>query len=372
MSKAAELANLIGNINAGGGGVNRNLLINGAFQIFQRQSSATTVTDDNYVTADRVHFWEGTDGAYTSEQSTDAPDGFGYSMKLAVTTADTSLAAGQYAQFEMQKIEGQNLQSLAYGTNAAKDITLSFWVKSNKTGTYTVTFRKTDNTRYQNVQEYTINSANTWEKKIITVSPDSNIKASGGAIGNDTGEGLTLFFNLALGSQYNGATADTWSTNANHYGTTNQVNWMDSTSNELYITGVQLEVGQNATTFEHEPFERTLAKCQRYFEKSNEMVTSPQGSNASGPYIGIVSDNSGNACWSIEYKVRKRADPTQTWYADNGTEGEWAYSKSGASTGYNTVNNHRQNEHATNSYMGVGGNNITVIVYGNWKADAEL
>jgi len=266
MSRQSELAAL-GRVADTGALSNRNLIINGAFQIFQRASSATTVTDDNYVTADRVHFWEGTDGAYTSEQSTDAPDGFGYSMKLAVTTADTSLAAGQYAQFEMQKIEGQNLQSLAYGTNAAKDITLSFWVKSNKTGTYTVTFRKPDTTRYQNVQEYTIDSANTWEKKIITVSPDSNIKDSGGAIGNDTGEGLSLFFNLALGSTYNGATADTWSTNANHYGTTNQVNWMDSTSNELYITGVQLEVGDTATEFEHRSYGDEFARCQRYYQR---------------------------------------------------------------------------------------------------------
>ena len=115
-------------------------------------------------------FCESTDGAYTSERSTDTPTGTGYSLKLQVTTADTSIAAAQYS-YILHEIEAQNLQSLQYGTSSAKTLTLSFWVKSNKTGTYTIDLVKRDSTAYYIPVEYTISSANTWEKKTITITP---------------------------------------------------------------------------------------------------------------------------------------------------------------------------------------------------------
>ena len=269
MSRAREFADLAGSADAGGL-TGRNLIINGAFQVFQRATAATTATTA-YTTADRWIPYEFTDGAMTTEQSSDHPLGSGSSLKAQVTTADSSIGASQFC-YIFQKIEAQNLQHLLYGTSSAKPLTLSFHVKSNKTGTYTINLRKGDNTAYNYVQEYTINSANTWEKKEITISPTAGstslITASGGAIANDNGSGLEIGFSLAFGSDFN-TTANTW-TAGNDYSTTNQVNWMDSTSNNFYLTEVQLEVGEQATPFEHRSFGEELNRCLRYFNRAEE------------------------------------------------------------------------------------------------------
>ena len=266
MSKAAELAALIGSGQAQG---NKNFIINGDMQVSQRATGATAV-GSGYYTIDRFKTHKSNDGAFTIEQSTDNPFGTGNSLKMAVTTADTSVAAGQYL-FLSQSIEAQNLQSLLYGTSSAKTVTLSFWVKSNKTGTYVITLYKSDNTISVIPVEYTIDSANTWEKKTITVTPTAGgtslITASGGAIDNNNAEGLMVIFGLAWGSTYAGGTNNTWSSNSNHYSTSNQVNWMDSTSNNFYLSQIQLEIGDQATPFEHRSFGDELAKCQRYFHR---------------------------------------------------------------------------------------------------------
>jgi len=268
MSKAAELAALIGSGQAQG---NKNFVINGDMQCWQR-ATAATAANGGYATVDRFGMGEGTDGAYTTERSSDTPIGTGYSLKAQVTTADTSIAAAQYA-YIWQEIEAQNLQPLQYGTSSAKTLTLSFWVKSNKTGTYTIDIQKRDATIYFIPIEYTISSANTWEKKTITITPTAGgtsfITASAGAIANDNGQGIQLGFGLAWGSNYHG-TSNTWSANT-HYGTSNQVNWMDSTSNNFYLAQVQLEIGDTATPFEHEDFGTTLRKCKRYFQIHDDM-----------------------------------------------------------------------------------------------------
>ena len=262
MSKAAELAALIGSQTALS---NRNLIINGAMQVAQRGTSAVAAGAGTYPSIDRFKAWESSDGAFTVEQSTTAPAGFTTSLKAQVTTADTSLAAAQYAQLS-QQIEAQNLQHLDYGTNNAKTITLSFHVRSSKTGSYSITIYKDDATTYLFSKSYTIDSADTWEKKTITITPDSNIKASGGAIANDNGIGFYVFWNLAGGTTYDDATDNAWSSNTNHIHTSSQVNWLDSTSNNFYLTGVQLEIGDVATAFEHDAdIGTTLRKCQRYY-----------------------------------------------------------------------------------------------------------
>jgi len=250
-----------------------NLIINGDMAVAQRNSSsAVTVAHNSYQTVDRILFLISNDGAFTSEQSSTAPDGFSNSLKLAVTTADTSIGATQYAYFD-HRIEAQNLQHLNYGTASATDITLSFWVRSSKTGTYCITVQKTDSTRYHFVKEYTIDTADTWEHKTITIAPDSNIKASGGAITNDNGDGLRISWFLSCGSTYASATDNVWSSDTNDYATSNQVNWLDSTSNDFYLTGLKLEVGSTATSFLHESYAENLAKCQRYYYKHCEGIT---------------------------------------------------------------------------------------------------
>jgi hypothetical protein len=125
---------------------NKNLIINGAMQIFQR-ATAATAANNGYATVDRFGMGSSTDGAYTSEQSTDTPTGTGFSVKAQVTTADTSISAAQFA-YIYHEIEAQNLQPLQYGTSSAKTFTVSFWVKSNKTGTYTISIQKRDATKY--------------------------------------------------------------------------------------------------------------------------------------------------------------------------------------------------------------------------------
>jgi len=267
MSKARELAEL-GAAYDSGALSNRNLVINGNMQVWQRATSATTVSNSTYQTVDRWKFYENTDGAYTTERSTDTPSGTGFSLKAAVTTADTSIAAAQYASIE-HYVEAQNCQQLEYGTSSAKTITLSFFVKSSKTGTYTIALYKPDNTGYIYTREYTIDSANTWEKKTINITPTAGstslITSSGGAIANDNGLGLAIGFNLVWGSNFFG-TNDSWSATTSKYTTTNAVNWMDSTSNNFYLAEVQMEVGDTATPFEHRTFADELHRCQRYFE----------------------------------------------------------------------------------------------------------
>jgi len=271
-------------------------------QVAQRATSATTASSASgaYDTIDRLKIWEDTDGAYTSEQSTTAPDGFGNSVKFQVTTADTSLSSGQYACIA-QIIEGQNAQNLSYGTNAAKDVTVSFYVRSNKTGTYGFSLEKTDSTRYIFVKEFTIDTADTWERKIITIPPDSNIKASGGAIDNDNGPGLRVFIWLASGSTYHG-TNNVWNTNTSYFTTSNQVNWMDSTSNNFYLTGFQLEVGSQASPFEHEPVGATKTKCERYYWNTNQF---------NNRYVTAIK-HGGNWYCSFSAPTTMRENPTPT------------------------------------------------------------
>ena len=249
----------------------RNLIINGAMQVFQRGTSAVTAGLPSYDTADRWRMRESTDGTFTSQKYTMSVSeqnttGHAAALQLNCTGADTSIASAQYA-YIATTVEAQNCQHLLYGTASAKTLTLSFWVKSNKTGTYTINVRKQDTTQYVMPIEYTISSADTWEQKTINISPTAGstslITSSAGTIVNDNGEGLQIGWSLAWGSNYH-ATNNTW-TSGNSYSTSNQVNWMDSTSNNFYITGVQLELGDNATPFEHRSFADELTRCHRYF-----------------------------------------------------------------------------------------------------------
>jgi len=236
----------------------RNIIINGDMSIAQRGTSFSV--SDNIYTLDRFLTEFSGFGAFTLTQSTDAPDGFGHSLKLDCTTADTSPASGDVFQL-FHRIEGQNLQYLKKGTSSAESTTVSFFVKSNKTGNMQVNLRDAPNNRIiGNV--YTINSANTWEKKTITFAGDTS-----GTIDNDNTEGLSLEFPIGSGSDNSsGSVPTTWKTKVNadrNAGST--INLADSTSNEWYITGVQLEAGTSASDFEFLPHDVNLDRCYRYF-----------------------------------------------------------------------------------------------------------
>ena len=239
----------------------RNLIINGDMSIAQRGTSVSSITSESYNTLDR--FLIGINlGTWTQSQSTDVPTGQGFakSLKMDCTTADASPAAGA-AMALQQRIEGQNLQYLKKGTSNATNLTLSFWVKSNKTGTYIAELLDFDNNRTIN-KSYTINSANTWEKKIITYAGDTT-----GAFDNNNGRSLDVNFWLGAGSTFTSGTLNTtWNSETAANRAVGQVNLADSTSNEWYITGVQLEAGTSASDFEFLPVDVNLARCQRYYQ----------------------------------------------------------------------------------------------------------
>ena len=297
MSKAAELANLIGNINAGGGGVNRNVIINGAMNVAQRGTSSTGIATGGYYTLDRYKIQiSNTAGRFTMTQDSSAPEGFSNSMKLDCTTADTSIASDELL-FIQHSIEGQNLQTLQKGTSSAVPVTASFYVKGNASATYTVELEDRDNTRY-NSQEFPVTTD--WVRISRTFVADTT-----GTLDDDNAESLRLNFWLHGGSNYTGGTHtdNVWHTTDNQRVGDGASSFFDSTDRTFFITGVQLEVGQNPTEFEHEPFERTLAKCQRYFYTEVD----PDGSMFS--LVGFT-DSSGSAYIQHIHSPEMRADPT--------------------------------------------------------------
>ena len=247
----------------------RNLIINGDMRIAQRGTSVTGVTSGNsYHTVDRWATTISGAGTWTQTQDTDVPTGQGFSNshKFTCTTANASLSASSLMLFR-QAIEGQNLQHLKKGTSNAESLTISFWVKSNKTGTYILEVFDSNNTR-QISKSYTINSADTWEKKTITFDGDTT-----GALDNDNGVGIRLQFWMAAGSDRSSGTLSTsWSASNNPDRAVGQVNLADSTSNYINITGVQLEVGTEATPFEHLQYGQQFALCQRYYQVHDQSV----------------------------------------------------------------------------------------------------
>ena len=282
--------------------VGKNLIINGAMQIAQRGTSATGVTAYGYHTVDRFtqHFINC--GTWTVSQDTDAPDGFSNSLKLACTTADASPAAADKVSIQ-QRIEGQTLQQLAKGTTSAKSVTLSFWIKSNKTGNIQVGLYDLDNTR-QIANTVTINSSATWEKKTITFAGDTT-----GTLDNDNNLSLLAEWWFDSGTDYSsGSVPTSWEAVVDadrSAGTTLAL--ADSTSNYVNITGVQLEVGESATEFEHRPYDTEFQLCQRYFKY---FVNHP-GSGRQAFITGMVFSTS--VAYSAITFLPMRTAPTVTF-----------------------------------------------------------
>jgi hypothetical protein len=239
----------------------RNIIINGDMSIAQRGTSESGITSGNiYHTVDR--FLSNVElGTWTQSQSTDVPTGQGFSnsLKMDCTTADASPSANDVLQIQ-QRFEGQNLQYLKKGTSNAESLTLSFWVKSNKTGTYIIEVQDTDNDRII-CKSYTVSASSTWEKKTITFAGDTT-----GAFNNDNALSLLLIFWLSAGTDFTtGTLATDWESRTNANRAVGQVNLADSTSNDFYITGVQLEAGTTASDFEFLPYDVNLQRCQRYY-----------------------------------------------------------------------------------------------------------
>jgi hypothetical protein len=294
----------------------RNLIINGAMQVAQRGTGAIQASSDTYPTIDRFKFFLSGGGAYTVEQDSghQADTGHDKAIKIAVTTADTSIAAGDYYSF-LQRIESNSVQHLQYGTPSAKSVTLSFWVRATKTGTHAVHFAKQGSgTDYRHIKEYTINTTNTWEHKTITIPG-----LTAATITNDASTYFQVGWMLKYGSDWHG-TKDSWITNA-HYTTANAVNNMDSTSNTFYVTGVQLEVGDTATPFEHRSYAEELRECYRYYF---EWSAARYSTNTFLPF-NVWMESSSACKGSLMFPVDMRDTPTiaaaGTWSCDAGPSG---------------------------------------------------
>jgi hypothetical protein len=239
----------------------RNILVNGAMQIAQRGTSFTGITSGNNYATDRWKFQLNTQGTWTQSQETDAPTGSGFikSTKLLCTTADASPASGDYLVFS-QALEGQNLQQLRKGTSSAQQITLSFWVKSNVTGTYITEIRDQDNTR-QICKSYTISTSGTWEYKTLTFAGDIT-----GALDNDSNLSLFPIWWLGAGSNFtSGTLATSWAAGTDANKAVGQTNVAAAINNYWQITGVQMEIGPAPTPFEFRPYYIELSQCQRYY-----------------------------------------------------------------------------------------------------------
>ena len=268
--------------------------------ISQRGTSFADPATGSY-TLDRFNI-QNTSGtpAFTVTQDTDAPHGFNNSLKVACTTADASPAAGSITRLRY-KIEAQDLQPLAKGTSSAKASSLSFYVKTNKTGVYTVFVYDDDNNRMFSAS-YTVSDTN-WNRYTIIIPADTT-----GAINDDNGTGFVIHWGLSLGSdRTSGSLASAWATYATANESVGNVNFADNTSNVWAITGVQLEVGSVATDFEHRSFGQELALCQRYFCAYGSTVDNIQN----GDRLGCgISTGSNTAIVTIPTGSKLRAFPT--------------------------------------------------------------
>jgi len=305
---------------------NRNLIINGAMQVAQRGTSASAT--NSYVSVDRYLTSIIGGGAFTLSQETDTPSGQGFknSLKVTVDTADSSIAAGDYYVIQY-RIEGQNVAHLMLGTSDAVKVTLSFWVKSSLTGNHGASLQNGASNRSYPFQ-YNISTANTWEKITKTFQLDTS-----GTWLTTNGIGLKLMLDLGSGTTYQG-TADAWG-GANYHTASSSVQLIATGSATWYITGIQLEVGETATPFEHRSYGDELARCQRYYEYGRiAQIDTP-----------VITGS---------FVVLKRVAPTMTRLGNT-----WTTSEGGT---FGPFDNNSY-------YVQSGGVNY---VGGIWSADAEL
>jgi hypothetical protein len=344
---------------------NRNLLYNGAMQVAQRGTSTASITTDGYYTADRWTTNIETLGTWTQSVESDAPTGSGFrkSLKMLCTTADAAPAAADLLQIHT-KLEGQDTQRIAKGTSSAQQLTLSFWVKSNVTGTYIAELVDSDNSR-QVSAAYTVSASATWEKKTITFPADTT-----GAFDNDNAASLQCVFWLGSGSDRSSGTLNTvWASMTNANRAVGQTNLAAATDNYWQVTGVQLEVGPVATPFEFKSYGTELAECQRYYFKTFNQETKPaQAAGNAGSLGGSSAVTNVSFVSTQTLPVTMRSAPTVTTYQTDGASSNWG-SQAGAvptATVLGWSGNSQVSIRASGSITAGGVHSI------NLTADAEL
>ena len=335
----------------------RNIIINGDMQVAQRATSTTGVandSDEGYNSLDRfgLYYYGNEGGAATMSQDTTVPSDTSYgvqrqSLKIDVTTADTSLGSTGIIALK-HTVEAQYIHHSGWDfTSSSSKITLSFWARSVKAGTYCVLFRCHDASgeRYF-VKEYTL-VADTWKHVEMVVPGDSNL-----VFNADNGEGLEMRWILAAGDDRNDATADTWFAPGSDYdnSTSNQVNFYDSTSNNFFLTGVQLEVGDQATNFEHLPFDVQLQRCQRYYQRLTGAYVQ-YGQILNGHYNG---DNQLQGVYTYPVKMRTGPSLVHSTTSSNNSASAYAIATNGSVDYIDSLLLYNPNDHATLIYTGSG------------------
>lgn len=304
----------VASINSGQIGGRRNYIYNGDMQICQRSTSVSGIGDGDtgYHVQDRWMISEGgsVQSISTMSQSTESPDGFYSSLKLDCTTAESAVAAGEW-WFLSQRFEGQDLQGWNKGDAQAKSVTLSFWVNATKTGTYIIMLYDANNTRHIS-QSYTVDVTNTWEKKTLTFAGDTS-----GAFTNNNARSLDVWWFLMAGSDMtSGTLATSWASYTAANNAVGQVNTFDNTDNNFHLTGVELELGDTATAFEHRTFGEELQQCQRYFCRTYGYGTATGTATNNGSIASTSQAVSTYAsAGTFQFPVEMRAAPTITMYS---------------------------------------------------------
>jgi hypothetical protein len=340
------------------------IIVNGDMAVAQRSSSTVAQADDSnegYATVDRfaIKFSNAAGGTITTSRDNTTTTGFGQSMKLNVTSADTSVASTHVVNLQ-QSIEAQVIRNSGWDyTSSSSYITLSFQIRSSKTGTYCIYVQTVDGTSKMYTAEYTISSADTWEQKVIAIPGDSGI-----SFDDNAEKGLNVAWVLAVGSGRSGS-AGSWTT-GNAFGTSNQVNFLDNTSNVAYITGVQLEVGQFTSStlpaFQHESFGDNLARCQRYF---NILMNS--GTERQDCLDAHVHDND-TMRGAIHFPVEMRSAPSVT-SSSSGSADHWRYISTGLNTNYGSaITMNASTKSAQFSLADTGGSDVS----GNAKEPGSI
>lgn len=304
MGASRELAELASAYNSGGLPSFKNRIINGDMRIDQRNAGAAVTASGSYL-VDRFIIANGTDGAFSAQQDSSAPAGFVNSVKVTTTTADGTLTAAQNLNFQ-QRVEGTNVADLGWGTANAKTVTLSFWVRSSLTGTFGGAFVNNDANRSYPFT-YSISAADTWEYKTVTIAGDTS-----GTWLTTTGMGLRVFFSLGAGPDRSG-TAGAWNSN-NNSSATGAVSVIGTLNATWYITGVQLEKGSTATSFDYRPYGTELALCRRYFTKYYQNTIGSIGDTGVFNMAMWAGNSAYTAHW---FQVSMRAGPSFSYSANS-------------------------------------------------------
>jgi len=381
----ADVAHITKNVI--GGIINRRnanpLIINGDMAVAQRGTSFTSQTGVAYH-LDRFEMsaFSMGDGVYRVDQSTDVPAGQGFanSNKISCTTADTSQDANNTLYFQTQ-LEGNSTSLLNYFVASPDTVSIAFWVRSNRTGTHSLALKLSDNGSIENNSAtrvynklYTISSANTWEKIVCAIPLDSSTsetKVTG------TGFAVAVLFWMGAGDSRDGAAAESWIDNGNATTASANEDLLASTSNDWYITGLQMEAGEYDLTtippFQHESFGDNLRRCQRYYEKSSPYGTLEGAGTNPGMSITTGSNDGGGVSYQVQrFKVEKRDTPTMATWAPNGEAGKWSSNAVGVASANRTATATGPNTASFYIAVSVTGAHVVSQIFGHYKADSEL